>query len=69
MTFDLELLKKTYAYVQAYISLLLLSEAKARKKTVLKVRCFNNASFKGSKGCLGRESKTKDKSQEGMALS
>ena len=69
VTFDLELLKKTDACVQACISLLLLPDAKASKKTVLKVRCFKDASLKGSKGCLVRESKTKDKSQEGIAQS
>ena len=58
VTFDLELLKKTDANVQACISLLPLPDAKASKKTVLKVRCLKDASLNGSKGCLVRESRT-----------
>ena len=37
---------------QAWISLLRLPEPRANRKTVLKVKCFTEASFKGSKGAF-----------------
>ena len=36
----------------AWISLLLLPEPRAKRKTVLKVRCFRDASLSGSKGAF-----------------
>ena len=53
---------------QAWISLLRLPEPKASKKTVLKVRCFKEASFRGSKGAFVSWCSTRERFQEGMPL-
>ena len=53
---------------QAWISLLCLPEPRASRKTVLKVKCFSEASFKGSKGALVSWCKTRDSFQEGIPL-
>ena len=54
---------------QAWISLLCLPEPRANRKTVLKVKCFSEASFKGSKGAFVSWCKTRERFQEGMPLS
>ena len=53
---------------QAWISLLRLPEPKASRKTVLKVNCFSEASFKGSKGALVSWCNTRERFQEGIPL-
>ena len=53
---------------QAWISLMCLPEPKSSRKTVLKVKCFSEASFKGSKGALVSWCKTRERFQEGMPL-
>ena len=47
---------------------LLLPDAKAIRKTVLKLKILRLASFKGSKGALVKDIRTKDRSQEGIPL-
>ena len=46
---------------QAWISLPRLPEPRANRKTVLKVKCFNEASFKGLKGASVSWRKTRDR--------
>ena len=53
---------------QAWISLLCLPEPRANRKTVLKVKCFSEASFKGSKGAFVSWCKARDRFQEGIPL-
>ena len=53
---------------QAWISLLRLPEPWSNRKTVLKVKCFSEASFKGSKGAIVSWCKTREGFQEGMPL-
>ena len=53
---------------QAWISLLRLPEPRANRKTVLKVKCFREASFKGSKGAFVSWCRTRVRFQEGMPL-
>ena len=53
---------------QGWISLLRLPEPRANRKTVLKVKCFNEASFKGSKGAFVSWCKTRNRFQEGIPL-
>ena len=53
---------------QAWISLLRLPEPRANRKTVLKVKCFNEDSFKDSKGAFVSWCKTRDRFQEGIPL-
>ena len=53
---------------QAWISLLRLPERRARRKTVLKVKCFNEASFKGTKGAFVNWCRTSERFQGGMPL-
>ena len=52
----------------AWISLLLLPEPRAKRKTVLKVRCFKDASLRGSKGAFVSWCSTKERFQEGIPL-
>ena len=52
----------------AWISLLLLPEPRAKRKTVLKVRCFRDASLSGSKGALVSWCNTRERFQEGIPL-
>ena len=52
----------------ACISLLLLPEPRAKRKTVLKVRCFSDASLRGSKGAFVSWCNTRERFQEGMPL-
>ena len=51
---------------QVWISLLCLPEPRANR--VLKVKCFSEASFKGSKGALVSWCKTRERFQEGIPL-
>ena len=53
---------------QVCISLLRLPEPRANRKTVLKVKCFNEASFRGSKGAFVSWCKTRGRFQEGIPL-
>ena len=53
---------------QAWISLLLLPEPRAKRKTVLKVRCFRDASLSGSKGAFVSWCSTRERFQEGIPL-
>ena len=53
---------------QAWISLLLLPEPRANKKTVLKVRCFKDAPLRGSKGAFVSWCSTRERFQEGIPL-
>ena len=53
---------------QAWISLLLLPEPRAKRKTVLKVRCFRDASLRGSKGAFVSWCSTRERFQEGIPL-
>ena len=53
---------------QAWISPLRLPEPRANRKTVLKVSCFSEASFKGPKGAFDSWYKTRDRFQEGIPL-
>ena len=53
---------------QAWISLLRLPEPRAKRKTVLKVKCFSEASFKGSKGALVSWCRARERFQLGMPL-
>ena len=53
---------------QAWISLLCLPEPKANKKTVLNVRCFREASLRGSNGAFVSWCSTRERFQEGMPL-
>ena len=53
---------------QAWISLLRLPEPKAIRKTVLKVKCFKEASFMGSNGAFVNWCSTRERFQEGMPL-
>ena len=53
---------------QACISLLLLPEPRAKWKTVLKVKCFSDASFRGSKGAFVSWCNTRERFQEGTPL-
>ena len=53
---------------KAWISLLRLPEPRASRKTVLKVKCFSEASFISSKGALVNWCKTGDRFQEGIPL-
>ena len=46
---------------KAWSSLRLLAEARAKRKTVLKVRCFKEAWPKGSKGALVRARRTTER--------
>ena len=50
----------------AWISLLLLPEPNAKRKTVLKVKCFRDASLSGSKGAFVNWCSTKERFQEGI---
>ena len=52
----------------AWISLLLLPEPRAKRKTVLKVRCFRDASLRGSKGAFVSWCSTRERFQEGIPL-
>ena len=52
----------------AWISLLLLPEPRAKRKTALKVRCFNDASLRGSNGAFVSWCRTRERFQEGMPL-
>ena len=52
----------------AWISLLLLPEPRAKRKTVLKVRCFRDASLSGSKGAFVSWCSTRERFQEGIPL-
>ena len=49
---------------EAWISLLRLPEPKAIRKTVLKVKCFKEASFKGLKGAFVSWCSTREGFQE-----
>ena len=53
---------------QACISLLLLPDPRAKRKTVLRVRCFSDASLRGSKGALVNWCNTRERFQEGTPL-
>ena len=53
---------------QAWISLLLLPEPRAKRKTALKVRCFRDASLRGSKGAFVSWCSTRERFQEGIPL-
>ena len=53
---------------QAWISLLLLPEPRAKRKTVLKVKCFSDASLRGSKGAFVSWCNTRERFQEGIPL-
>ena len=53
---------------QAWISILHLPEPKANRKTILKVKCFREASLKGSKGPLSAGAENRERFQEGMLL-
>ena len=68
VTSDQSLFLLKESKVQACISLHLLPEAKANEKTVLKVKILRSAFTKGSNGGRVRASKTRDKSQLGIAL-
>ena len=48
--------------------LMRLPEPRASRKTVLKVKCFSEASFKGSKGAFVSWCRTRESFQEGMPL-
>ena len=52
----------------AWISLLFLPEPRAKRKTVLKVRCFRDASLRGSKGAFVSWCSTRERFQEGIPL-
>ena len=52
----------------AWISLLLLLEPRAKRKTVLKVRCFSVASLRGSKGAFVSWCNTRERFHEGIPL-
>ena len=47
---------------------LLLPEPRAKRKTVLKVRCFRDASLRGSKGAFVSWCSTRERFQEGIPL-
>ena len=53
---------------QTWISLLRLPEPRARRKIVLKVKCFSEASFKGSKGAFVSWCRTSERFQDGIPL-
>ena len=53
---------------QAWISFLHLPEPRTIRKTVLKVKCFKEASFRGSKGAFVSWCNTRDRFQDGMPL-
>ena len=53
---------------QAWISVLCLLEPKAKRKTVLKVKCFREASLRGSKGAFVSWCNTRERFQEGTHL-
>ena len=50
------------------MSLLRLPDPRAKKSTVLKVKCFKEASLIGSNGALFSWCKTSERFQEGMPL-
>ena len=52
----------------AWISLRLLPEPRAKRKTVLKVTCFRDASLSGSKGAFVSWCSTRERFQEGIPL-
>ena len=52
----------------AWISLLHLPEPRANRKTVLKVKCFSETSFKSSKGAFISLCRTRERFQVGMPL-
>ena len=52
----------------AWISLLCLPEPRAKRKTVLKVRCFRDAFLRGSKGAFVSWCSTRERCQEGIPL-
>ena len=53
---------------QAWISLLGLPGPRAKRQSVLKVKCFREAFFKGSKGALVNLCSTRERFPEGMPL-
>ena len=53
---------------QAWISLLRLPEPKAKRKRVLKVKCFREAPLRGSNGGFVSWCSTRERFQEGMPL-
>ena len=52
----------------AWISLLRLPEPKANRKVVLKVKCFKDASLRGSNGAFVNWCSTRERFQEGIPL-
>ena len=52
----------------AWISLLLFPDPKAKRKTDLKVRCFKDASLRGSKGAFVSWCSTRERFHEGTPL-
>ena len=67
-TFDQSAWCLIFLFCQAWISLLRLPEPRASRKTVLKVKCFNEDSPIGSKGALVNWCRTRERFQEGMPL-
>ena len=55
-----------FLFCQACISLLRLPDPRAKRKTVLKVKCFKEASLIGSKWPLSAGAKTRERFQEGI---
>ena len=53
-------------FCQACISLLRLPDPRAKGKTVLKVKCFKNASLIGSTGAVVSWCNTRERFQEGI---
>ena len=57
-----------FLFCQECISLLCLPDPRAKRKTVLKVKCFKEASLIGSKWTLSAGAKTRKRFQEGSPL-
>ena len=57
-----------FLFYQAWISLLRLPNPRAKRKTLLKVKCFKEASLIGSNGAFVSWCNTSERFQEGMPL-